>query len=201
MNDPAILFYPNDFVTGVAFMTDEQIGRYTLALMYQHIKHGKLTEQELLTICKGRDEAVFAKFEQDENGNYYNKRARAEAEKRRKYSESRRRNAKGKETMDEGSEKKPPKDTMPLRKKKFLEEIQANKKNYHKDMLNSFYLFWTELNKSKTKMKFEMQPTWETPKRLATWANREPFIKGGTQAKTSDGKLSYDINKPPATHA
>jgi hypothetical protein len=36
-------------------------------------------------------------------------------------------------------------------------------------MLNDFYKHWIELNKSKTKMKFESEKTWELNLRLAKW--------------------------------
>jgi hypothetical protein len=36
-------------------------------------------------------------------------------------------------------------------------------------MLLDFFYYWTEPNKSQTKMKFEMQKTWDTARRLRTW--------------------------------
>lgn len=46
---------------------------------------------------------------------------------------------------------------------------------YEKDMIRRFFDFWSELNRSGTKMRFELQSTWELSKRLATWANKEPI--------------------------
>ena len=46
---------------------------------------------------------------------------------------------------------------------------------YRKDILNmirEFFNYWTEKNKTQTKMRFEQQPTWETSKRLATWDSK-----------------------------
>ena len=40
-------------------------------------------------------------------------------------------------------------------------------------MIRAFFDYWSELNKSCTKMRFELEKTWELPKRLATWASRE----------------------------
>nr|WP_302830086.1 DUF6291 domain-containing protein [uncultured Bacteroides sp.] len=41
---------------------------------------------------------------------------------------------------------------------------------YGKEMVRAFFEYWSELNPSETKMRFEMQKTWEVGKRLATWA-------------------------------
>ncbi|MBO4849662.1 MAG: hypothetical protein J5529_02035 [Prevotella sp.] len=44
---------------------------------------------------------------------------------------------------------------------------------YNRDMLNDFYQYWTELDKRGRRMRFEMQKTWETGKRLNKWSRRE----------------------------
>ncbi len=53
---------------------------------------------------------------------------------------------------------------------------------YPKEMLRAFADYWTEPNKSKTKMRWEMQPTWTLDLRLATWARRD---KMPDKAKTT----------------
>lgn len=59
------------------------------------------------------------------------------------------------------------------RRKKFGESLIPYMERYGKDMIRAFYDWWSELNKSETKMRFETEKTWELAKRLATWANRE----------------------------
>ena len=44
---------------------------------------------------------------------------------------------------------------------------------YGKDMIRQFYDYWTEPNKSRTKMRYELERTWDTKRRLNTWASRE----------------------------
>jgi hypothetical protein len=39
-------------------------------------------------------------------------------------------------------------------------------------MLNAFYAYWSEPNKTFTKMRFELQKTWELKLRLSNWHNR-----------------------------
>ena len=43
---------------------------------------------------------------------------------------------------------------------------------YQPEMIRSFFNYWTEKNKLGTKMRFEMEKTWETNKRLVTWSNK-----------------------------
>ncbi|MBR6981562.1 MAG: hypothetical protein IKH88_17280 [Prevotella sp.] len=40
-------------------------------------------------------------------------------------------------------------------------------------MMRHFGEYWTEENRSLTRVCFEMQPTWNTSKRLARWARNE----------------------------
>ncbi len=92
--DPAVLLYTSDFLSGTFTMSDEQVGRFIRLLCLQHQK-GKLTEKDMQSICKGYDEDVYAKF-QLIDGYYINKRMYQEAEKRSKFTESRRKNASAK---------------------------------------------------------------------------------------------------------
>lgn len=57
------------------------------------------------------------------------------------------------------------------REENFLSEVsQFNQ--YPEKMLSDFCRYWTEKNKSRTKMRFETEKTFEINKRLTTWANR-----------------------------
>jgi len=88
--DPAVLFYTSDFLTGVRRMTYEQVGKYITLLCMQH-QYGSLTEKDMMHICGTYDEDIWLKFEKTDSG-FINKRMHEEAEKRKKYSESRRNN-------------------------------------------------------------------------------------------------------------
>ncbi len=89
--DPAFLFYSQDFFTGVATLTNEQVGKYIRLLCLQHQK-GLLTEKDMLFICGSYDEDIFCKFKQDSDGKYFNVRLRKEVDKRFEYSKSRSKN-------------------------------------------------------------------------------------------------------------
>lgn len=61
---------------------------------------------------------------------------------------------------------------------------------YQPTMIRAFFNYWTERNKSGTKMRFELEKTWETAKRLQTWASREKVQKSTTVLKSSE--MNYD---------
>ncbi len=69
------------------------------------------------------------------------------------------------------------------RKEEFGKSLIPFIEKYSKEMIRSFFDYWSELNKSETKMRFEKQPTWEVSKRLATWAKKEKF--NGNKKNTS----------------
>ena len=64
------------------------------------------------------------------------------------------------------------KETLPFRKKAFMEECKTFGDKYDNEMINSFYNYWAQENRSGRKMLFEMQKTWNTAMRLASWAER-----------------------------
>ena len=191
MKDPAVLFYTSDFITGTLTMTDAQRGKYIMLLCLQH-QQGYLTEDDMLNICKTYDEKIYGKFEQGAFGHYYNKRMMIETEKRQKYSESRRKNRVKKEdniceTYDQHMEnenininkdviKEKREELLKKREETFKSEVYEFMDIYPSEMLDKFCNYWTEKNKSCTKMRYEMEKTFEVSRRLATWASRDKAI-------------------------
>ena len=57
------------------------------------------------------------------------------------------------------------------REQKFIQEVKSFEK--YKDIANAFIRHYTEPNKSNTKMLWELQSTWSTSRRLATWLDRD----------------------------
>ena len=75
------------------------------------------------------------------------------------------------------------------RKERFYESLVPFVEKYGAAMIREFFDYWSEMNKSQTKMRFEQQPTWETSLRLVTWAKRDNnFNKqaNGTTNRESD---------------
>lgn len=56
------------------------------------------------------------------------------------------------------------------RQKQFENEVLEFKNQYSEDMLRAFINYWSEMNKTKTKMLFELKQTFEINRRLITWS-------------------------------
>lgn len=64
------------------------------------------------------------------------------------------------------------------RKKNFQADIAQHKDKYDRQDLVDFYNYWVETNATTQKMKWEMQKTWETNRRIKTWVmNKSKFQK------------------------
>lgn len=73
----------------------------------------------------------------------------------------------------------------------FAETLKPYLSLYGKDMLNNFFLYWTEPTKSGNKLRFDLQKTWDVARRLRTWNNNN----FGNNSK-SDTKVSVQTTIP-----
>jgi len=79
------------------------------------------------------------------------------------------------------------------RRNEFVFEVLSF--DYDESILNGFIDYWTEPNKSNTKMKYELNKTWSTKLRLKTWAaNQKKWDKPKSNKKTMS-KLDAQINE------
>ena len=77
------------------------------------------------------------------------------------------------------------------RKKKFGQELVPYVATYGKDMIRKFYDYWSETNKSKTRMRYETEKTWDLNLRLQNWARRNKDFEtkqSGTALHNSENK-------------
>lgn len=74
------------------------------------------------------------------------------------------------------------KDNIEQRKLAFANSLSEFKDVYKRETLKKFHDYWTEKNKSGTKMKFELEKTWETSLRLKKWASNEKNFNKTEQA-------------------
>ncbi len=89
--DPAILFYTSDFLSSTQGLTLEEIGMLIKLLCMQH-QTGHLTKKAVKIAVGEVSRDVLSFFNEDEGGLLYNERMEIEIEKRRAFSESRRKN-------------------------------------------------------------------------------------------------------------
>ncbi len=59
------------------------------------------------------------------------------------------------------------------RKRDFYNTLIPFVSQYGKEMVREFFDYWTEPNKSNTRMRFELERTWEISRRLALWVRRD----------------------------
>jgi DNA-binding MarR family transcriptional regulator len=67
--------------------------------------------------------------------------------------------------------------TFDERKNDLRESIRPHVKEFSVQMLKQFFEYWTEPNKTKTKMRFELEKTWETKRRLVRWKQIDELKK------------------------
>ena len=63
--------------------------------------------------------------------------------------------------------------TLDERRQAFIESLTPFIPTYGMEMVKAFADYWTEPNRSCSRMRFELQRTWSLPLRLATWARHD----------------------------
>jgi len=79
------------------------------------------------------------------------------------------------------------------RKNEFVFEVLSF--DYDESILNEFCDYWTEPNKSKSKMKFELCKTWSTELRLKTWVKNQKKWSKPKFKSNGMSKLDAQINE------
>ena len=97
------------------------------------------------------------------------------------------------QTINKNNNKNNNNNNISNRRNEFVFEVLSF--DYDESVLNGFIDYWTEPNKSNTKMKYELNKTWKTSLRLKTWAtNQKKWDKPKTNTKTMS-KLDAQINE------
>ena len=145
-----------------------------------------LCDEKIIEVIEGN---IFIKFlseqlnEFEDTSKQNSKNAKEGWEKRRKIKEESERNATAlnpqcendaiREDKIKEDNKKESKPSLETRSLAFKSELVPFKQKYSIDMLKSFYDYWTEPNHSKTKMRYEMEKTFDVDRRLKTWSKRQ----------------------------
>lgn len=82
------------------------------------------------------------------------------------------------------------------RKDSFYQLLVPYVGRYPKEMIRAFFDYWSELNKSETKMRYELEKTWELPRRLATWASRERMLSKAETGMVLTDNSTEKYNTP-----
>ena len=82
---------------------------------------------------------------------------------------------------------KNPTENLEIRRQRFVDSLHPYVERYGEEMMRHFGEYWTEENRSLTRVCFEMQPTWNTSKRLARWARNELSFQ---QSNTNQGRYN-----------
>ena len=80
------------------------------------------------------------------------------------------------------------------REKEFAQSLVPHVPTYGKEMIRKFYDYWREPNRSKTKMRWERENTWDLNLRLQRWAANN-FDKGQPEPATVKTNLSEVVKK------
>ena len=169
-----------------------RLGDVPLKLATQKLCAGNTTalnplcDEKIIEVIEGN---IFIKFlseqlnEFEDTSKQNSKNAKEGWEKRRKIKEESERNATAlnpqcendaiREDKIKEDNKKESKPSLETRSLAFKSELVPFKQKYSIDMLKSFYDYWTEPNHSKTKMRYEMEKTFDVDRRLKTWSKRQ----------------------------
>ncbi len=97
------------------------------------------------------------------------------------------------QTINKNNNKNNNNNNISNRRDKFVFEVLTF--DYDESILNGFIDYWTEPNKSNTKMKYELNKTWSTKLRLKTWANNQKKWDKPKSNKKTMSKLDAQINE------
>jgi hypothetical protein len=75
------------------------------------------------------------------------------------------------------------------RKINFANQLSIYKKDYSKDILNEFYLYWTEHGTNDKKMRFEKQTSFDVSRRLNNWLKNS--AKFDTKETVNDDYMNH----------
>lgn len=86
------------------------------------------------------------------------------------------------------------KETIVNREADFKKSLQPFLETYGKDVLNEFYLYWTEKKPKGRKMKYEMQKTFDVSRRLARWIKNDFNNNNNLKAENNEQLKNITTN-------
>lgn len=105
------------------------------------------------------------------------------------------------ETKEVVNQPKAPKKTkeqilaeLKIREQDFYNSLIPFVQIYGKQMIRAFFNYWSEPNKSKTKMNFELERTWDLERRLRMWASRETKYQNNNGNTTKEERRTDAVS-------
>lgn len=194
--DPAFLFYPEKFLTGIMFLTNEQVGIYIKLLCVQH-QHGGLIDKDSFNNMVGESLLLRKKFIETSDG-FYNEKLTEEMQKR---------NIKSNNLSDAA------KDVWKNRKMKLHEENEQKEYNSNtivsnndsivirplninidinnKDILDSIYT--NNINKNDEEKNSEFNPNKQIPENLDNSVGSETIVVVDIQKELLKSENEYHL--------
>ena len=80
------------------------------------------------------------------------------------------------------------------RQELFRQMVDGYDGQYNREILNTFYNYWSEPTQNGEKMRFELQETWEVGRRLESWYSRENKYKKNNFKSDGDTIKPYYYN-------
>jgi len=78
------------------------------------------------------------------------------------------------------------------RKANFYNSLIPYLPTYGKEQLREFFDYWSETNKSQSKMRFELEKTWEIGRRLARWSNNNKKYQDNGINQQDKGRMQRE---------
>jgi len=153
---------PSDFA--VDMLTDEEAGKLLKALVVYSIDQTPLESKDRtlqMAFC-----ALKGQIDRDFEHSQKISKVRSEAVNVRW-----KKNTKEYKRIQKNTNVSKP-NTIEKRKNTFGQCLIPFVEQYGKVMIREFFDYWTEPNKSKTKMRYELEKTWDLSRRLRTWASK-----------------------------
>ena len=101
-----------------------------------------------------------------------------------------------KETPKGGKKEKSPAAKLDSRRKAFYDSLVPYVEIYGKETVRAFYDYWSEPNKSCTRMRYELERTWDLARRIARWAANDkqfnPKQNGTDNSRTTPEERQQD---------
>jgi len=99
--------------------------------------------------------------------------------------------SKGKRGATNKNDKKEKKEIVIIDIASFKKSIEPFVEVYGRDMCNDFYSYWTEPTKLGTKVKFQLEETWDTKRRLERWSRNNFKSPIGSTPAVQKQKMTY----------